>query len=176
MLPPMLRGKVIMALMSAMVVPIVWLWSKFIDYKDGVDRKLHITANVQYIEKALNDALDPELKRITLTEPDESMSTAVYLFWMEEEQSPVYLYKSMEGEEEVRLYNEQEASAEDDFTVTVPWQIIDEIPPVSALDKANLRTLLSIMEAYKPAGRNYKIEIDETGKVVNQRPIPQEPV
>ena len=160
MLPPVLRGTVIKALLFAMIAPIIYLYDSFMNYKDSIDKKLHITANVQYIEKALNDALDQQERRIRLTEPDESTNKDVYFYHEAEEMPAHYLRLESEEADSIILYNDMEASHEDDFTVFVPPAIISEIPPQSQSDKTTYRQLITILDTYKPAGRSYKIEID----------------
>lgn len=160
MLPPVLRGGVLRALLLAMIEAVVYVYEMFTSYKESIDRKLHITANVQYIEKALNDALDQQERRIRLTEPDESRSKDVILY-KEAEGMPACFFRMLsEDEDGIMLYNEMEASHEDDFTVFVPPAIISEIPPQSQSDKTTYRQLITILDTYKPAGRSYKIEID----------------
>ena len=56
LLPPMLRSKLLLAVIGAMIAPLRYLYGKFFTLKKNVDNRLNITGNVQYLEKALNDA------------------------------------------------------------------------------------------------------------------------
>ena len=56
LLPPILRSKVLVALLKAMLRGIRDLYNWFYCYRSHVLNRLNITAGVQYIEKILNDA------------------------------------------------------------------------------------------------------------------------
>lgn len=53
LLPPILRSKVLVALLKAMLRGIRDLYNRFYSYRSHVLNRLNITAGVQYIEKIL---------------------------------------------------------------------------------------------------------------------------
>ena len=55
LLPPILRSKILVALLKILVLPLLVLYNKFMMYRAAVAGRLNITAHVQFIEKALND-------------------------------------------------------------------------------------------------------------------------
>ena len=56
LLPPVLRSGVLLSLLRVLITPLRYLQERLSAYMEGVSSRLNITANVQYIQKALNDA------------------------------------------------------------------------------------------------------------------------
>ena len=153
MLPPILRGTLLEKLLTSMIVPMVFLWNQIREWMKDVNKRLHTTANTQYIVKALNDAFGIEYGTIYITEPDESEQTETIMWFENEEQASLFL--------PFTLYFQDEASAKDAFTVMIPSSIVNEILPTTEPSVSNLYKIETILQTYKPAGKQYKLEIYE---------------
>lgn len=153
-LPPLLRGKVLMALLDVMIVPLVFLYEKFIKYRDGTNRTLDITANVEILEKALNDAFYLTDGQIYIVEPEDER---VAFFWERETQPPNYMYLAPQG---VFFKREDEAPLQESFIVWVPsFLCTSEEKERDKYGGVHYQTIIQILSKYKPAGRTYRIEI-----------------
>lgn len=157
MLPPILRSSLLEKVLTAMAVTMTFLWTQMRTWMAGVNRRLHTTANTQYIVKALNYEFGLEYGRIFIEEPDESDPTETIMWFESEGQAPKYL--------PFTLFYQDEASAKDAFTVMVPSSIVTELPPTTEPSMSNLYKIETILQTYKPAGRTYKIAIYEETEI-----------
>ena len=57
LLPPILRSKFLIALLKALILPLVFIYDTLMEHRDNVSEKLDITANVIYLEKILKNFL-----------------------------------------------------------------------------------------------------------------------
>ena len=71
LLPPILRSKLLVALVNVLVLPLSYVYERFCSVKNTVDGRLTITGNVQYLEKALNDAFYLKDHQIFIETPEE---------------------------------------------------------------------------------------------------------
>jgi hypothetical protein len=157
MLPTMLRSNVLIKIIQILIIPIIYIFDKFNALKNDTDKTLNTTANVQYLQKALNDAFffhdddiyidttQDENKRIFFFESEGQAAQTIYL---KSESSPYYLW--LKGESTLK-YN---------FTVHIPSFLCTSVNP--AEDEYNgvyYRKIVSILNKFKPAGRTYSIEI-----------------
>ena len=157
LLPPLLRSQVLLTLLHIFILPLRRLHERFTRYRATVSAQLDITAHVQYIEKALNDAFFLRRRQIYLeTIEDEDVS---YFHFKSEGQPAVLLIRREEGEGRV-LHHTGEGTYKTSFTVYVPTFLCSSLD--SRLDRykgIHLRTILNILNHYKPAGRTYRIEL-----------------
>jgi len=79
MLPPLLRSRFLVSFLRVLIVPLRYIHESFLTMKDGTDSKLSITGNVQYLEKALNDAFCLTDGQIRIETPTEKRLPAFYL-------------------------------------------------------------------------------------------------
>ncbi len=155
LVPPILRGGFLIALLKALVTPIRYLYDRFTTYRDEVAGRLDITAAVQYIEKALNDAFYLENGQIYIetVDPDGSQ------YWhLAAEELPVYMNE--QGGTATLLRQEGEVGYEDNFIVWVPTFLCTSLDP--AADKyggEHLSTIQALLDYYRPAGRTYHIAL-----------------
>ena len=98
--PVRLRNAKLTALLIALLSPVMYVYSTFINYKLQVAYQLSITPQVVFLEKFLNDHYDYDLRRIKISDP---------FFYDTAE-----LYLEIEGKNLV-MYNEGEAVATDAF-------------------------------------------------------------
>jgi hypothetical protein len=153
----MLRSNVLIKIIQILIIPIDFIFNKFNILKTDTDKTLNTTGNVQYLQKALNnafflhndeiyiDTMEEENKRIFFLENEGQNAQTIYL---ESESSPYYLWQ--DGESTLK-YN---------FTVHIPSFLCTSVNP--AEDEYNgvyYRKIISILNKFKPAGRTYSIEI-----------------
>jgi hypothetical protein len=156
LLPPILRSKVLVALLKAMLRGIRDLYNRFYNYRSHVLNRLNITAGVQYIEKVLNDAFFLSEHQIYIVSADQRVQTVLH--FKSEGLTPVYV--SGNPPLYVRAYDD--VPKQPSFIVYVPSFLCTSID--AAEDKYgghNLTTILNLLNHYKPAGRSFRIKIYE---------------
>lgn len=156
LLPPILRSKVLVALLKAMLRGIRDLYNRFYSYRSHVLNRLNITAGVQYIEKVLNDAFFLSEHQIYIVSADQRVQTVLH--FKSEGLTPVYV--SGNPPLYVRAYDD--VPKQPSFIVYVPSFLCTSID--AAEDKyggQNMTTILNLLNHYKPAGRSFRIEIYE---------------
>lgn len=95
LLPPILRGGFMVALVRAFLIPIRYVYGRFLEYKNGVDGRLDTTANVQYIQKRLNDTFYLTANQIYLEQGDAGSFPSFY--FENERQKANYMSGSRKG-------------------------------------------------------------------------------
>lgn len=157
MLPPLLRSRLLVALLRVLTVPLRYIHDLFLALKDGTDTKLSITGNVQYLEKALNDAFCLTDGQIHIGTPAEERRPAFYL---EKEGNPRIFHTMEEGTGYMVLLR-GETRQRVNFTVRVPTFLCTSTESKAA-DKygwRHYRVIKNILNIYKPAGRTFGIEL-----------------
>lgn len=156
LLPPILRCGLLIALLKALVTPIRHAYGRFMEYRAVVAGRLDITACVQYMEKALNDAFylcDRQIYIETL-EADSAMC-----WHLKAEGQPAAYMHGKDGAA-MLLRHKWEVGCKDSFVVCVPSFLCTSLDAVE--DKhggGHLRKIKTLLDYYKPAGRTYRIEI-----------------
>lgn len=136
--PTFLRKKVHIAYLNALVLPISNLHYQWKVKRLNDWYKLKHTGQVCYLRKALNDNLDPSLRRIYI---DEGNSFRRKYIYTRAEKKPVFLGKMF-------IYqNAEYLNTGADFNVYVPSEIINQ-------SKHQLDALIVF---YKLASKRYKI-------------------
>lgn len=154
LLPPVLRSKVMMALLKVLVAPLRYLYDLFTSYRTGVTERLDMTANVQYLEKVLNDAFFLKGNQIYIESGEELPRTVFY--HENESQAPVYVG----GVSTLMVRQEDDVPVQDTFFIYVPSFLCTSLTATEdKYNGVNLRTILNLVNYYKPAGRTYRIEI-----------------
>lgn len=154
LIPPVLRGKVVMALCRVLAEPICYVGRLLKTYRKGVDARLNITANVQYIQKALNDAF-------YLTD------NQIYIETYEEENLPFFHFERegltrnfMSGNETYYMGAEDDAESAESFIVYIPTFLCTSLDETDDEYRGrNLQKVRNLLDYYKPAGRTYRIEL-----------------
>lgn len=158
LLPPILRSKVLLALLGAMIVPLRYLYGLFNSLKETVDNRLNITGNVQYLEKALNDAFYLRNRQIHIETPEGERVPSFY--YASENRKANIMRKSSEGAGFI-LRKNGESGIKVNFKVMVPTFLCTSTESKDA-DKYHWKHLLiirNIIKIYKPAGRTFSIEL-----------------
>ena len=154
LLPPVLRSGVLMALLKVLVSPIKYLFAQFDSYRTAVEQRLERTANVQYLQKVLLDAFFLKENEIYIESGEEQPRTVLYQ--ESEGQAPAYVG----GTATFVLRQPDEVPVHDTFVIYVPSFLCTSITPAEdQYGGANLRTIVNLLNQYKPAGRTYRIEI-----------------
>lgn len=139
LLPTFLRKPIIAALTQAMVEPIGDLHYQWKQKRLSNIYKLVHTGQRCYLRKALNDALDPDLRRIYLTKGDSFPRKYIYT---RAEERPVFLGK-------IFIYqNAEYINTGVDFIVFAPLEIINN----------RIHELKALVEFYKLESKRYKIQ------------------
>ena len=56
LLPPILRGKLLVALLKVLIGPLAYIYDRLLEHRDKVLGRLNVSANVIYLAKMLNEA------------------------------------------------------------------------------------------------------------------------
>lgn len=158
LLPPILRSRFLLALLRVFTVPLRHVRELFLSMKDGTDARLSITGNVQYLEKALNDAFCLTDGQIRIVTPAEERRPAFYL---KREASPSRIFHTMQEGTGYMVLLKGETRLRVNFTVMVPTFLCTSTESKSA-DRygwRHYRVIRSILNTYKPAGRTFGIEL-----------------
>ena len=156
LLPPVLRGSLTVALLKVLTLPVRYIYEQLTARRKNADRRLNTTANVMYIEKALNDAFFLKERQIRI----ESTEAEDTVFWHRREEGQKDLYMYRRTEKGVTLKRRGECSYKYSFVVWVPTFLctsmdVDE----DKYGGRNLREIRNLLSYYKPAGRTYRIEL-----------------
>ena len=156
LLPPILRSKVMMALFRVFITPLRYLYDKFLAYQDSVSSRLSITANVQYIQKALNDAFYLTDNQIYIETPKEER--AMVFYFQKEGQSANFFFCN--GDKPFyRRYLDEGLSIET-FVVFIPTFLCTSLDySDDKYEGKHLQQIYNLLNYYKPAGRSYRIEL-----------------
>nr|DAE31839.1 MAG TPA: hypothetical protein [virus sp. ctJrn16] len=154
LLPPILRSRVLVALLRIIIIPLAYLHRLFTEYRKKVAERLDITASVQDIERALNRRFFLRNRQIYIE--SESDDRHPCLYFQAESKPPTFLNPRM------TLWMDGEVPSKPNFTIFVPSFLVSSLN--SEEDRhhgRHLAEIIRIVERYKPAGRRYAITIYE---------------
>ena len=143
MLPTMLRKPRLLAWLAALVSPVVWLYQQFLNYRLISLQELSYNGQTAMLEKALNDKLDPNLRRIVIRNTTVFLDV-LYINYKHEQQPPKYAHRKQEGGP-LYPYSKKEYQNQVGFTVYAPG--------LNAKDYA----LNKLIQRYKIALVTYRI-------------------
>lgn len=154
LLPPILRSRVLVALLRIFIIPLAYLHRLFTEFRKGVSDRLDITASVQDIERALNRRFFLRNRQIYIE--SESDDRYPCLYFQAEGKPPTFLNPRM------TLWMDGEVPSKPNFTIFVPSFLVTSLNPEEDRHKGrHLAEIIRIVELYKPAGRRYDINIYE---------------
>lgn len=147
LVPEVLRKSKTMALLNALVSPVVFIYNLFLINRRNNLYKLMITPQICYVEMALNDKYDSSNRQIKIVQPKRKEPLFVY---RKVENRPVFLYtKSEAAKPKTWLYQKGEASANQyDFIVQVPATV-----------SFNMNEMTAVIDSYILPDKEYKISI-----------------
>jgi hypothetical protein len=144
--PYILRNPKFLALVEALILPMQSFVYKNLTYIESTRYKLKITGQTIVLQNFLNDRMDFLLRRIKITHP---IIAENYIWKKTEGQSPDFVPFKNEPYNTLFLRGKTENETNTfDFIVEIPADISLQIPKIK-----------SFVEAYKLAGKTYKIEI-----------------
>ena len=149
LLPVKIRLKVIYTMLKVMILPIRELYNDFTTYRIKIENRLNFNGNVQYLEYVLNKEFLLTNNEIFISDLD--TSSRLVLRNKSELQQPRYLYNKAEGTRTITV-NKDEGSFDGDFTVNIPSYLNSQ---------PFLQTISNIVNYYKQAGKQYKIQVYE---------------
>lgn len=143
MIPPILRGKVTMALLRALLTPLVWVMELFARLRGESLTRLGRTGLVATIAEVLSKRFALTGGEIWLEDiaPDE-----LYLYMAREDQPPLELHKASVAYPVPYVRYSDEPTTEYHFVAHVPSYLEGEDSEIRR-----------IIDYYRPAGRNYTI-------------------
>lgn len=132
LVPQVLRKPKILALLSALVNPVVHVYNLFLINRRSNLYRLMITPQVCYVQMALNDKYDSAARRIMIKQPKSYNPRFLY---KKAENKPLYLYRKAEmTRPKSTLIMKGEASAfQYDFIVQVPATVAFDINEMMAV-------------------------------------------
>ena len=136
MTPPLLRKSLLMALIRALLRPLVRLMREFQDLRAQSNKALLPSGQVRAIEGAIIDKYHLNSGDVYITEPEDK---TLYLYYERESAGALELPKT--------LYYGNENPNKTDFTIHLPDHLKNDEGEISRL-----------IELYRPAGRKYTIQ------------------
>lgn len=158
LLPPVLRSRFLAALLGVMITPLRSVYGRFCTLKGNVGNHLDTTGNVQYLEKALNDAFYLKDRQIYIETPEGEAPPS--FFFARELQKASCIYMCSE-EKDFVLMNKGEVHVLLNFIVMVPTFLCTSVSSKES-DRFHWRyytMIRNIVKTYKPAGRTFSIEL-----------------
>lgn len=143
MLPPILRGRVILAFIKAFLAPLVWLYNQFRALRESSVSRLAGGGQGLSLVEALRQAYNTPEGDIYIVDAEHKER---YLYYKHEGQKDFVVRQRTEGEPPIRLYHTDEGRIGPDYYIYVP----------DFLEKER-DNILRLVEQYKPAGRKYEI-------------------
>ena len=143
LLPTFLRKPLFTALISAIAVPFDFLRNKLNLFRNKNLYNLSITSQVCFLEKALNDKFDSELRRIFITNGAWRASLPIYII---PENQPVPLRLTSENQPLPLYLQHENGFINENFVVNVPT----ELQPFE-------QDLKGVVMAFKLAGKTFSI-------------------
>lgn len=152
LLPPILRGKLLVALLKVLIGPLAYIYDRLLEHRDKVLGRLNVSANVIYLAKMLNEAFFLNESQIYITTFEEDETN----YWHLKNETAQQQY--MSNTPGMVIKYKEECSYNDSFYVYVPTFLCTSL--VTTEDKyqgKNLVKIKEILKIYKPAGRTYSI-------------------
>lgn len=159
MLPPVLRSRVMVALLYVLTTPLKWINAKFKAAKDETDAAVETTCTVASLEAGLNKLFYLRYGQIYIDTPEWTERATVF-YKQSEDLAAVYMHEESEGKP-TYLTDTTEDQPEENFTVMVPTFLCTSLEKRTA-DKygwKNLAKIKQFLNKYKPAGRQFGIKL-----------------
>lgn len=159
MLPPVLRGRLLVALLGVAIQPIREVYWKFEELRESVDKRLGTTGNVVCLEKALNDAFFLCDRQIYIETPEGEPSRVLHLKLEIQNDAPLLKMKE-EADGEYHVWQKGESQTNINFVIKVPTFLCSSLDVAEDVHGGcHLGVIMRILNIYKPAGRTYSIEL-----------------
>lgn len=143
MLPPLLRGRVILALLRAMLSPLVWLYARLVSLRRECAERLAASGQSLALVEALRRSYSLHEGDIYIVDAEDRQ---VYLYPQSEAQQAIALSRDSEDAPMLHLIFSDEASSGPDFYLYIPDFL-----------QGQAEEILRLVHQYKPAGRQCEI-------------------
>ncbi len=153
LLPSFLRGKAIIALLKALVLPLQNLHLSLDAFRSQKQYELSITGQVIWLEKMLNSIFDPINEHIYIE--DVEADVRVYIAHKNENRRPPYIYHRAESSYQTFIYHRNEILLQSSFTVMVPVLIYNDLLQNNS---SGLNKMKANINKYKMFGTTYTIQ------------------
>jgi hypothetical protein len=157
LLPPVLRSRLILAIIKVLISPVVYCHQLLIDYRIAVERKFQTTSNVITLEKSLNDLF--YLQNGAIYIGDGKIYDTIILYSASDVNMPSYVYAKTSSEKSYMKARGENIS-DADFYVYVPTFLCTSL--IQSEDKYKglyISKIINLINSYKPAGRKYSIKL-----------------
>ena len=145
-IPEDMRVPEVIQYVLCLLVPVVWLYDRFILFRNYITYALTITPQVVYMEMMLNNRYDTSLRRIYIR--DGIDYDPIYIYTRAEAKPEYFYVRGEAGKPKKYLYTRGESgSLTYDFIVFVPVVVI-----------FNFEEMKSLIETYKLAGKYFLIQ------------------
>ena len=154
--PPVLRSKVLMAILKAICTPLKYISEKFFTCRKDVNDVMLATSNVVVLEGVLNEAFHLQGRQIYISTNE---YTGEVFFRTKLEENPVYLHTVGESQPLV-LLTQFEPNPGADITIHLPSFLATSLDPgIDEYKGVNLLTITDVIKRYKPVGKTYALDI-----------------
>lgn len=151
LLPLLLRQPKLLAVLKALLSPLVLLYNDFFAFKTAAIYKTEHNAAITLLEKMLNDGFDNVLRRIFINNAE---ITATQHYYDEANGDPLYFYDEGNGDPQWFFDIETFNVYRSDFTVFLPMAM----RPLDPEDEERLLTRIRAdLDYYKMYGTKYTI-------------------
>ena len=144
LLPKTLRQYVIVNYLNALLSPFKQLYNDFTKARDEHLYKLNHNSQVCYLESALNDTFDPELRRIYIADAGGNVITPLQ---RDSDATPVVIGSDTAGDALILQPDSGYTGGSYDFIVVLPYTFA----------QSTIYRLRSLVDYYKLAGKRYDI-------------------
>lgn len=145
LLPTFLRRPLMASLTYAIVTPLSYIHTNFLQFRKDAAYRLNHNGQVCYLRAVLNDTFDPEQRRITVT--DTAQNVGVMFVFCRAEDRPILVPRR--NTEAVMLVNRRGFGGASgyDFVVNIPF----------ALRGVEETRLTAVVNTYKLASKRFAI-------------------
>ena len=143
LLPPSLRGRVLAGIVRTLVQGIRILQSDFRAFRERTDTSLRYDGQTCRLRGMLNDMFDPDLRRITVEDVDETELDAMLIHTRETPKARM-LYLRDSGSGTILTLRGYRGLSEAAFRVRVPWEL-----------KVYADRMTAMIDSYKLAGMKW---------------------
>ena len=152
LLPPLLRGKVMLALLGVITLPLRFVCNLFVQCRQSTIAQLNGRANVVQLERVLNRAFFLKHTEIYIVSGDELPR----LYWYFAANENIISGNVLP----VELFYENEVSQEPSFIVHIPTFLCTSLDrEQDKFGGVHLDKIKLLLNQYKPAGRTYRFEL-----------------
>lgn len=156
LLPTFLRMPLFLALTGAATRALQHAHIDFGKYRMDADYRRHHTGQVCYLQAALNDTLDAELRRIRI---HDTLRVTPVMFYPDADLKPVVFVDAGQSDFEPVVFGREAlfGAEKQDFEVFVPQDIFAVASDINARTPREI-TARSIINRYKLASKRYLIK------------------